>query len=120
MQRIKPASIVEVLTPQLELCANKSVLLAEGLSASPGGAVGKIALSASEAVLMAARGEAVILVTEETTADDIHGMAASAGFLTARGGATSHAAVVCKRHGKMFASRVQEPFRLLPAATQFV
>src|SRR5579859_587874 len=100
IRRVNPVSIIEILSPQLDLSIGEPLLLAEGLSASPGAAVGKIALSADEAVLMAAKGEVVILVTEETTADDIHGMAASAGFLTARGGATSHAAVVARGMGK--------------------
>src|SRR6202000_149853 len=74
--------------------------LTNGLPASPGAAVGVIALSASQAVSMHAEGHAVILLTQETTADDIHGRNASVGFLTARGGATSHAAVVARGMGK--------------------
>jgi pyruvate,orthophosphate dikinase len=100
IRRVNPASIAEILSPQFDFSSGSPELLAQGLSASPGAAVGRIALSADEAVQMAAKGEAVILVTEETTADDIHGMAASAGFLTARGGATSHAAVVARGMGK--------------------
>jgi pyruvate,orthophosphate dikinase len=97
--RIKPESIHEILSPQLDLTASDAVLLAQGISASAGAAVGQIALTAAEAVVMARSGP-VVLVTEETTAEDIHGMAAADGFLTARGGATSHAAVVARGMGK--------------------
>ena len=100
ISRVQPASIAEILSPQLDLHAGSPGPLAHGLPASPGAAVGKIALSTSEAVCMAGRGESVILVTEETTADDIEGMAVAVGFLTARGGATSHAAVVARGMGK--------------------
>ena len=61
-----------------------------------------IALSANRAVAMQAEGKQVVLLTEETTADDIHGMDASVGFVTARGGATSHAAVVARGMGKCY------------------
>ncbi len=97
--RVKPESVHEILSPQLDFTASHPVLLAHGISASAGAAVGKIVLTASEAVTMARLGP-VILVTEETTAEDIHGMAAAEGFLTARGGATSHAAVVARGMGK--------------------
>lgn len=100
LKRVEPASISEILSPQLDVLADSAVVLAQGLPASPGAAVGQIALSADEAVEMAARGEQVILVTQETTANDIHGMAVAAGLLTARGGATSHAAVVARGLGK--------------------
>lgn len=94
VRRVKPSSVVEILSPQLDLSAETPAALTSGLPASPGAAVGVIALSANRAVSMHAEGETVILLTQETTADDIHGMNAAAGFLTARGGATSHAAVV--------------------------
>ncbi len=100
IRRVKPASLVEMLSPQLDLNADTPAPLATGLPASPGAAVGVIALSANRAVAMHAEGETVILLTQETTADDIHGMDASVGFLTARGGATSHAAVVARGMGK--------------------
>jgi pyruvate,orthophosphate dikinase len=100
VSRVNPSSIVEMLSPQLDLTAGDAVLLTTGLAASPGGAVGVIALSANRAVEMATLGEPVVLLTEETTANDIHGMAVSAGFLTAHGGATSHAAVVARGMGK--------------------
>jgi len=99
LARVKPLSLSEILSPQLDSSACDPMLV-QGLPASPGAAVGQIALSANQAVNMAARGETVVLVTEETTADDIHGMAAAVGFLTARGGATSHAAVVARGMGR--------------------
>jgi pyruvate,orthophosphate dikinase len=77
-------------------------MIAQGLPASPGSAVGRIVFSADDAVRKASKPDhdPLILVSHETTADDIHGMAVSAGFLTARGGATSHAAVVARGMGK--------------------
>jgi pyruvate,orthophosphate dikinase len=100
IRRVAPSSLIEVLSPKLDLSVENPVALASGLPASPGAAVGIIALSANRAVKMHDEGSAVILVTQETTAEDIHGMAASVGFLTARGGATSHAAVVARGMGK--------------------
>jgi pyruvate,orthophosphate dikinase len=100
VRRVKPSDIVDMLSPQLDLAVDEAVTLTTGLAASPGAAAGMIALSANQAVSMAQRGEKVILLTEETTANDIRGMAASVGFLTARGGATSHAAVVARGMGK--------------------
>ncbi len=98
--RVKPESLAEMLSPQLDMSESGASALTVGLPASPGAAVGRLALSANAAIVMHAEGEAVILLTEETTADDIHGMDASVGFLTARGGATSHAAVVARGMGK--------------------
>ena len=98
LRRVKPSDVVEMLSPQIDM--KDAVLLTSGLPASPGAAVGVIALSANAAVAMHANGMDVILVTQETTAEDIHGMDASVGFLTARGGATSHAAVVARGMGK--------------------
>ncbi len=100
VKRVKPSSLVEMLSPQLDLSAGTYAPLTSGLPASPGAAVGQIALSANAAVAMHATGKDVILLTQETTAEDIHGMDASVGFLTARGGATSHAAVVARGMGK--------------------
>jgi pyruvate, orthophosphate dikinase len=100
--RVKTSSISEILSPQFDFSSGIPEALTQGLAASPGAAVGRIALSSEEAVEMAGdRSEnPVILITEETTAEDIHGMAAAVGFLTARGGATSHAAVVARGMGK--------------------
>ena len=72
----------------------------KGLDASPGAAVGRAVFSADDAVAWAARGEPVVLVRVETSPDDFHGMAAAEAVLTARGGATSHAAVVARQIGK--------------------
>jgi pyruvate,orthophosphate dikinase len=100
--RIKPASVTEITAQQLDFSLGVPEVIAHGLSASPGAAVGRIALSAAAAVAAAAGRycDPVILVSQETTADDIHGMAAAIGFLTACGGATSHAAVVARGMGK--------------------
>jgi pyruvate,orthophosphate dikinase len=101
VKRVNPASLGEMLCAQLDLSGGQPESLAQGLAASPGATVGRIALSADGAVAAAANSkDPVILVSEETTADDIHGMAISAGFLTAHGGATSHAAVVARGMGK--------------------
>jgi pyruvate, orthophosphate dikinase len=100
--RIKPASVTEITAQQIDFTHGVPEVIARGLSASPGAAVGRIALSADSAVAAAAGRDSdpVILVSQETTADDIHGMAAAIGFLTACGGATSHAAVVARGMGK--------------------
>ena len=97
--RVNPASLDQLLHPTLDPTAEKK-LLAKGLSASPGAAQGKIVFSADEAERMAGQGENVILVRVETSPEDIHGMKAAQGILTARGGMTSHAAVVARGMGK--------------------
>jgi pyruvate, orthophosphate dikinase len=102
LQRVKPEQVSEVLSPQLDLSDVDVAPVTRGLPASPGSAVGKIALTADRAVAMAGkhRETPVVLVRQETIADDIHGMEAAVGFLTAHGGATSHAAVVARGMGK--------------------
>ena len=102
LARVNPSSISEILSPQFDFSADTPEAIAQGLPASPGAAVGKIALSSDQAVRAAGKQghDPVILVSQETTADDIHGMAVAVGFLTARGGATSHAAVVARGMGK--------------------
>lgn len=97
--RIDPASLDQLLHPTLDPKAKKNVL-ARGLPASPGAAGGKIVFTADEAERQAAAGEKVILVRIETSPEDIHGMNAAVGILTARGGMTSHAAVVARGMGK--------------------
>ena len=97
--RIDPASLDQLLHPTLDPNAER-VCLARGLPASPGAASGKIALTADQAEARAASGEQVILVRVETSPEDIHGMHAAAGILTARGGMTSHAAVVARGMGR--------------------
>ncbi len=99
--RIEPEQIDQLLHPmfdKLELITAKKV--AAGLPASPGAACGKIYFSAEEAVLAAENGEKVLLVREETSPEDLAGMVAAEGILTARGGMTSHAAVVARGMGK--------------------
>ena len=97
--RIDPAQLDQLLHPTLDPKAERRVI-AKGLPASPGAVSGKVVMSAEEAERLAAAGEAVILVRIETSPDDIHGMHAARGILTARGGMTSHAAVVARGMGK--------------------
>ena len=97
--RVDPASLDQLLHPTLDAKAPKR-WLARGLSASPGAAQGQIVFSADEAERKAGQGSAVILVRVETSPEDIHGMKAARGILTARGGMTSHAAVVARGMGK--------------------
>ncbi|HEU0217563.1 MAG TPA: pyruvate, phosphate dikinase [Stellaceae bacterium] len=99
IQRIEPNSLDQLLHPMLDPSAKLNVL-ARGLPASPGAAAGKIVFSAEEAESCASRGEAVILARIETSPEDIHGMHAARGILTARGGMTSHAAVVARGMGR--------------------
>ncbi len=97
--RIEPDKLNELLHPTFDKTARREVL-ATGLPASPGAAVGKIVFNADDAVEMANNKEAVILVRIETSPEDIHGMQVAAGILTARGGMTSHAAVVARGMGR--------------------
>ncbi len=97
--RIDANALDQLLHPTLDPKAEKTCLT-RGLPASPGAACGKIVLSADRAEEMAAAGETVILVRLETSPEDIHGMHAAAGILTARGGMTSHAAVVARGMGR--------------------
>ncbi|HWB51927.1 MAG TPA: pyruvate, phosphate dikinase [Stellaceae bacterium] len=99
VRRIEPNSLDQLLHPMLDPSAKLDVL-ARGLPASPGAASGKIVFSAEEAESCASRGEAVILARVETSPEDIHGMHAARGILTARGGMTSHAAVVARGMGR--------------------
>ncbi len=96
--RVEPASLDQLLHPILDPKAKMQVI-AKGLPASPGAASGKVVFTADEAVKFAKK-DKVILVRPETTPDDIHGMDAAKGILTARGGMTSHAAVVARGMGK--------------------
>lgn len=97
--RIEPQQLDKMLHPMLDPKAKVSVI-AKGLPASPGAAVGKAVFTAEKAESMAKNGEEVILVRRETSPEDIGGMAASQGILTAFGGMTSHAAVVGRGMGK--------------------
>ncbi|HVZ69881.1 MAG TPA: pyruvate, phosphate dikinase [Rhizomicrobium sp.] len=97
--RVDPAALDQLLHPTLDPHAPKQQI-AIGLAASPGAATGEIAFTADEAEKLAADGHAVILVRTETSPEDIHGMHAARGILTARGGMTSHAAVVARGMGR--------------------
>ena len=99
--RIEPAQVEQLLRAQFEPTARAAATrIAKGLNASPGAAVGRAVFTADDAVDWVGRGEKVVLVREETAPDDFHGMAVAQGILTARGGATSHAAVVARQIGK--------------------
>ncbi|MGI9377827.1 MAG: pyruvate, phosphate dikinase [Tsuneonella suprasediminis] len=97
--RVDPMALDQLLHPTLDPNAARDVLTT-GLPASPGAASGKIVLDADTAEQWAGRGEKVILVRVETSPEDIHGMHAAQGILTARGGMTSHAAVVARGMGR--------------------
>jgi pyruvate,orthophosphate dikinase len=99
IMRVEPNQLDQLLHPVLDPASKKSLKkLATGLPASPGAAVGKIVFTADDAVV-ASQKAPVILVRKETVPDDIHGMEVSKGILTARGGMTSHAAVVARGMG---------------------
>ena len=99
--RCEPNKLDELLHPIFDKAALKSAqVLTKGLAASPGAACGKIVFSADDAALWASKGERVIMVRIETSPEDLAGMAAAEGILTARGGMTSHAAVVARGMGK--------------------
>ena len=107
LERIAPESLDQLLHPTLDPDAARE-LIARGLPASPGAASGIIVLTADEAEKRANQGEKVILVRVETSPEDIHGMHAAAGILTARGGMTSHAAVVARGMGRPCVSGASE------------
>ena len=101
VMRVSPAQLDEILHPVLNAASEKAAkMVARGLPASPGGAVGTLVFSSEAAMEAAEAGKKVILVREETSPEDIQGMRASAGILTARGGMTSHAALVARGWGK--------------------
>jgi pyruvate, orthophosphate dikinase len=97
--RVDPAALDQLLHPTLDPDAERRVI-AKGLPASPGAACGKVVFDADAAERYAELGEKVILVRVETSPEDIHGMHAAQGILTARGGMTSHAAVVARGMGR--------------------
>jgi pyruvate,orthophosphate dikinase len=97
--KIDANALNQLLHPHLDSTAAKQVI-ATGLPASPGAAVGKVVFNADDAVALKEAGENVILVRKETSPEDIHGMHASNGILTSTGGMTSHAAVVARGMGK--------------------
>ncbi len=96
---VEPAQLDKLLHRQIDPSAKLDVI-AKGLPASPGAASGKVVFDADDAEQWAKNGQKVLLVSTETTPDDIHGMVAAQGILTSRGGMTSHAAVVARGMGK--------------------
>jgi len=101
VKRVTPAQLDELLHPMIDPKAEmKQASLARGLPAGPGGATGQIVFSSKDAVEWAKQGKKVILVREETNPEDVEGMRAAQAILTARGGMTSHAALVARGWGK--------------------
>jgi pyruvate, orthophosphate dikinase len=105
--RVEPKQLDQLLHPTFDPKEKKEVI-AKGLPASPGAATGRVVFNAEDAEAWAAKGEAVILVRIETSPEDIGGMNAAKGILTARGGMTSHAAVVARGMGKCCVAGVGE------------
>jgi pyruvate,orthophosphate dikinase len=99
VMRVEPSALDQLLHPTIDPSAEKD-LITTGLPASPGAASGEIVFSPDEAEALKAKGRDVILVRTETSPEDIHGMHAANGILTARGGMTSHAAVVARGMGR--------------------
>jgi pyruvate,orthophosphate dikinase len=109
IERIEPNKLDELLHPIFDKKALKEArVLTRGLAASPGAACGKIVFNADDASIQASKGERVIMVRVETSPEDLAGMAAAQGILTARGGMTSHAAVVARGMGKCCVSGAGE------------
>ncbi|NLA15666.1 MAG: pyruvate, phosphate dikinase [Bacteroidales bacterium] len=101
VMRVAPAQLDELLHPILDSNSEKKAkVVAKGLPAGPGGAVGQIVFTAEDAVAWHSQGKRVILVREETNPEDVEGMRVADGLLTARGGMTSHAALVARGWGK--------------------
>ncbi len=105
--RVDPYTLDQLLHPTLDPKAKKEVLT-KGLPASPGAACGSVVFTANEAEKLGNNGKKVILVRKETSPEDIHGMNAAQGILTARGGMTSHAAVVARGMGKCCVAGAEE------------
>ena len=99
IMRVEPGSLDQLLHPTIDPASPRDVI-AQGLPASPGAATGQIVFTAEEAERLGSAGEAVILVRDETSPEDIRGMDAARAILTARGGMTSHAAVVARGMGR--------------------
>ncbi len=101
VMRVSPSQLDEILHPVLNAASEKEAkAVAQGLPASPGGAVGMLVFDSEAAMAAAAEGKKTILVREETSPEDIQGMRAASGILTQRGGMTSHAALVARGWGK--------------------
>ncbi len=105
--RVDPVQLDQLLHPVFDPKAPRQII-AKGINASPGAATGQAVFTADDAVAWAEDGKKVILVRLETCPDDIHGMDKAAGILTARGGATSHAAVVARQMGKVCVAGCEE------------
>lgn len=99
IMRVEPGSLDQLLHPTIDPASPRDIVTT-GLPASPGAATGKIVFNSDEAERLGSAGEAVILVRDETSPEDIHGMHAARGIVTARGGMTSHAAVVARGMGR--------------------
>jgi len=117
LSRVTGAQLAQLMFPQFDPSAQRQVI-ARGMAASPGAAVGKVAFDSATAVEWAAAGADVILVRRETSPDDLQGMVASRGVLTSRGGKTSHAAVVARGMGRTCVVGV-DALRLDPEARAF-
>ena len=107
LTRIEPELLEQLLHPMIDPAASVNVVT-RGLAASPGAATGMVVFTADDAVRFAEAGKDVILIRQETNPDDIHGMNAAQGILTARGGMTSHAAVVARGMGKCCVAGAEE------------
>ncbi len=123
VQRVEPDQIYQLLLPHFDEEAKAEASsagrwLTTGLNASPGAATGKAVFDADRAAELGGAGEVVILVRPETNPDDVHGMLVAQGILTARGGATSHAAVVARGLGKSCVAGA-EAIRVDPQRRQF-
>ncbi len=115
VRRVSPAQLDELLHPVVDPAAEKAAKpLAGGLPAGPGGAAGQVVFTAADAVAWAKQGKTVILVREETNPEDVEGMRAAEGILTARGGMTSHAALVARGWGKCCVVGLQRAARRQP------
>lgn len=101
LMRVKPSQLDELLHPMIDPAVEKTTSpIAKGLPAGPGGAFGKIVLTADRAEELGGKGEKVILVRDETSPEDVHGMKPAQAILTSKGGMTSHAALVARGWGK--------------------
>ena len=117
LRRVTGAQLAQLMFPQFDVTDDRQ-LIATGMAASPGAAVGKAAFDSATAVAWAAQGEDVILVRRETNPDDLRGMIAARGVLTSRGGKTSHAAVVARGMGRTCVVGV-DALRVDPQAGEF-
>ena len=117
LRRVTGAQLAQLMFPQFDVTDDRA-LIATGMAASPGAAVGKAAFDSATAVAWATRGDDVILVRRETNPDDLRGMIAARGVLTSRGGKTSHAAVVARGMGRTCVVGV-EALRVDPQKREF-